>query len=124
MVVTCASVSLQKSECAGVVAEDVQGRRPQRLRFLVWAPFRTASAMVIYHSQVFHHRVVPPDELLRELARFEGTDPIAKSSIHVHVRPSSEPAGLRGANNAVTTMTPCSARHRALRRCDARIRVL
>ena len=42
-------------------------------------------AMLIHHSQMFHHRVVPPDELLREVTRFEGTDPIAKSPIHVHV---------------------------------------
>src|SRR5688572_25745165 len=65
---------------------------------------------------MFHHRVVPPDELMREAARFEGTDPIAKSSIHVHVRPSSEPAGRRGANSAETTMTPCSGGQRAMRR--------
>ncbi len=88
MVLTCASVTLQKSQRAGVVAEHVQGRqgrRLQRLRLLVRATFRTASAMVIHHSQMFHHRVVPPDQLLREVARFERTDPIAESPIHLHV---------------------------------------
>ena len=87
MVVTCAAVTLQKSQRAGAVAEDVQGRQPQRPRLLVWTTLRAAPAMAVYHSQMFHHRVVPPDELLREVARFEGTDSIAKSPIHVHVTP-------------------------------------
>jgi hypothetical protein len=76
----------QKPEIMGARTENVLRGRPECRRPVVWTVFvALGPAAGTDDADVFDHRIVPRDKLLRELARVVGADLIAEVEIEVHV---------------------------------------
>jgi hypothetical protein len=78
----------KKSKLIRVLAKDRTRRRPQAHRLVVRASIAAIVASVLTgHARVLDHRVVPAEELRRELLRLRRSDAVSQDPINVHVTP-------------------------------------
>jgi hypothetical protein len=82
-------VRAKKRQLSRASAKGSLRAHPEGDRFLVRAIFSAARiAAGTEHAEVLHHRIVPRDKLLGELACFVRSNQIAKTPIDIHVTPT------------------------------------
>jgi hypothetical protein len=82
-------VRAEKYEFPRSAAERHLRGRPEGSGVLMRAVLRASPVVSGFqHAHVLHHRVVPRDELLGELARLTRAGLITKMAINIHVTPT------------------------------------
>ena len=79
----------QELQLPGAGAQDVLCGPPQHTGFHMRAIVSTVRRRPrINATEVFHHGVVPGDQLVCQFTSLVGSDPIAEDTVDIHVRPT------------------------------------